>query len=97
MKINRLSHWLEISKYDREKARNLITGFAEGFDIGYRGAMNRKETANNIPLHIGTYEDIWQKMLKESKLGRYAGQYENIPFEFYIQSPIGLVPKAGGR
>ena len=28
---------------------------------------------------------------------RYAGPSEEIPFEYYIQSPIGLVPKAGGK
>ena len=35
--------------------------------------------------------------MKEVKLGRYAGPFEKIPFENFIQSPIGLVPKAGGQ
>ena len=29
--------------------------------------------------------------------GRYAGPFENPPFEFFIQSPIGLVPKDKGK
>ena len=33
--------------------------------------------------------------MKEVKLGRVAGPFEQIPFEHFIQSPIGLVPKAG--
>ena len=33
---------------------------------------------------------------KEVKLGRYAGPYNSIPFDNYIQLPIGLVPKDRG-
>ena len=35
--------------------------------------------------------------MKEVELGRYAGPFESIPFETFIQSPIGLVPKAGNK
>ena len=35
--------------------------------------------------------------MKEVKLKRYAGPFKNIPFEHFIQSPIGLVPKDSGR
>ena len=36
--------------------------------------------------------------MKEVKLGRYAGPFKNKPpFSRFIQSPIGLVPKAGGK
>ena len=37
--------------------------------------------------------------MKEVKEKRYAGPYlpENFPFEHFIQSPIGLVPKDGGK
>ena len=35
--------------------------------------------------------------MKEVKLKRYAGPFNKPPFENYIQSPIGLVPKDGGR
>ena len=34
--------------------------------------------------------------MKEVKLGRVAGPFLKVPFDNYIQSPIGLVPKAGG-
>ena len=34
--------------------------------------------------------------MKEVQLGRYAGPFLMPPFENYIQSPIGLVPKDGG-
>ena len=35
--------------------------------------------------------------MKEVKVKRYAGPFKQIPFEDYIQSPIGLVPKNSGR
>ena len=50
--------------------------------------------SQNLPL-----KGLWNKVMKEVKLGRYAGPFkeENIPFLNFIQSPIGLVPKAGGQ
>ena len=35
--------------------------------------------------------------MKEVKLGRVAGPYDKVPFKNFMQSPIGLVPKSGGR
>ena len=35
--------------------------------------------------------------MKEVKLGRYAGPFAQVPYEHFIQSPIGLVPKDGGK
>ena len=35
--------------------------------------------------------------MKEVKLGRVAGPFDSIPYDTYMQSPIGLVPKAGGK
>ena len=35
--------------------------------------------------------------MKEVEAKRFAGPYDKIPFEDFIQSPIGLVPKSGGK
>ena len=35
--------------------------------------------------------------MKEVSLGRYAGPYDEPPFEHFAQSPIGLVPKDKGK
>ena len=40
---------------------------------------------------------MWSKMMKEVKLGRHAGPFRTIPYDNYMQSPIGLVPKAGNQ
>ena len=93
-----LKHYLELSDYKAEKSRILIQGFTEGFEIGYRGPEIRQDTADNIPLKdIGTPVTLWNKVMKEVKLGRFAGPFKEIPYNNYIQSPIGLVPKVGGK
>ena len=40
---------------------------------------------------------LWNKVMKEVKEKRFAGPFKEIPFEHFIQSPIGLVPKDGGK
>ena len=95
--VAKLNQLLIQSGYDRDKTRMLVQGFSSGFDIGYRGLQKRKDQAQNLPFNHGDKLDMWKKIMKEVKLGRYAGPYLTIPFKYYIQSPIGLVPKAGGR
>ena len=87
---------LQESNYPPDEIAFLEAGFTEGFDIGYEGPTNRTSTSNNIPFTVGDEIDLWNKLMKEVKLGRVAGPFKEIPFDNYIQSPIGLVPKAGG-
>ena len=87
-----LDKLLEISNFDKNKRLFLTKGFREGFDLGYKGEENVKMTARNLKLNIGSQEELWSKVLKEVELGRYAGPFKEIPFDAYIQSPIGLVP-----
>ena len=61
--------------------------------------MNRQSEAENIPFMpgVGDKYELWNKIMKEVEAKRYAGPFDKIPFDNYIQSPIGLVPKAGGK
>ena len=83
--------------YDVEETKYLVNGFRQGFNLGYRGPFDRQDTADNIPFTVGNKFIMWEKIMKEVKLGRYAGPFEvdKLPFKNYVQSPIGLVPKAG--
>ena len=92
-----LEEKLLISGYDKEKTEHLVQGFRNGFDIGYRGPEDRKHTSANIPLRLGTKVDLWNKLMKEVEHKRVAGPFKEIPFETYMQSPIGLVPKADNQ
>ena len=92
---DRLGKLLCESGYPSEEIKFLVLGFTEGFDICYQGPTNRMNTARNIPFMVGDKWDMWTKITKEVKAGRFVGPFDTIPFCKYIQSPIGLVPKAG--
>ena len=96
VKVNRLVELLNQANYPTEKVEFLPNGFVNGFDIGYEGPEHRQSKSENLPFTIGIESELWGKLMKEVKLGHVAGPFETIPFENYIQSPIGLVPKAGG-
>ena len=85
------------TKYNKFETDFLINGFKNGFPLGYEGPRNRKDTADNIPFSpgIGNKFELWRKIMKEVELGRYLGPWkeDDIPFEHFMQSPIGLVLK----
>ena len=95
---NELKRLLLNAGYDAEKTEYLFRGFSQGFDLGYRGPTNRRNYSENIPIKVGTQVDMWNKVMEEVRLGRYAGPFRNKPpFDEFMQSPIGLVPKAGNK
>ena len=87
------------SDYNRGETEFLVNGFTKGFDIGYKGPLERQSEANNLPFKpgVGNKVEMWNKIMKEVKLKRVAGPFSKIPFKNYIQSPIGLVPKDGNK
>ena len=96
VKADVLEHLLNKTGYDKEKTKFLVDGFKHGFDLGYRGPEQVQLLAPNLKFVIGNKLELWNKVMKEVELGRYAGPFRSIPFDNYIQSPIGLVPKDGG-
>ena len=97
VKVDILENLLIEAAYDSNKTQFLVEGFRHGFDLGYRGPSQCQDTSANIPLKVGDPLDRWNKIMKEVKLGRYAEPYQKIPYQYYVQSPVGLVPKAGGK
>ena len=87
------------TNYDPVEAKFLLKGFRTGFSIGYKGPMERKDKSDNIPFTpgVGSKLEMWNKIMKEVKMKRYAGPFTEIPFTYYVQSPIRLVPKAGDQ
>ena len=89
---------LKLSKYDEKETQFLIDGFSNGFSLGYCGPKDVKITSPNLKFReVGDATTLWNKVMKEVKENRYAGPFEQIPFDNYIQSPIGLVPKDGDK
>ena len=64
-----------------------------GFSLEYEGLEDIKINSPNLRLEVGSETTLWNKVMKEMKLKRNAGPFSTIPFDNYIQSPIGLVPK----
>ena len=95
--VQALDDLLTKYQFDPERKSKLVNGFRSGFELGYRGSRSIKKTAPNLKFTIDTPVDLWNKVMKEVEKGRYAGPFAEIPFEFYIQSPIGLVPKDNGK
>ena len=95
--VGNLGRLLKESNYNKQKTEYLIDGFTNRFDLYYRGPVNRRDHSRNIPLRVGNKFELWEGIMKEVGLGRYAGPFEEIPFDTFVQSPIGLVPKDGGK
>ena len=85
------------ANYDQNETRFLTNGFRFGFPLQYHGKPDVQLVAPNLKFKIGTEEELWRKVMKEVKLGRFAGPFDKIPYKYFIQSPIGLVPKDGGK
>ena len=92
----KLKQLLVESNYDKQKTSYLVKGFKHGFSLGYKGSNEVKLRSPNLKLTVGSTTKLWNKVMKEVLAGRYAGPYSEIPFETYIQSPIGLIPKDKG-
>ena len=97
IKADVLDDLLKQTNYDRSRRKFLVSGFQRGFSMRYCGPQNRQDYSDNIPLTVGSKTDLWNKVMKEVRLKRYAGPFEKVPFETFMQSPIGLVPKAGDQ
>ena len=95
VKTEQFERLLQQTGYPTEKSKFLIEGFKNGFSLGYQGNRKVQMTSKNLKLTVGSHTELWNKVIKEVQLKRYAGPFEEIPFKYYIQSPIGLVPKDG--
>ena len=94
---DKLEKLLIETHYNKRKRFKLVRGFRNGFYLHYDGERNVKKTAPNLKLRIGSKLELWNKVMKEVELKRFAGPFEEVPFEHYVQSPIGLVPKDKGK
>ena len=98
VKAEQFEQLLNEAQYDSGKTKYLIDGFKQGFSLQYQGPLNNcQREAPNLKLRVGSKVELWNKVMNEVELGRYAGPFEEPPFKSYVQSPIGLVPKDKGK
>ena len=89
VKTNQLKHVLE----GYEAAKYLLDGFTDGFRLGCLVPPK----ANIAKNHKSVYdhpEVIKKHITKGVALGRIAGPFTKPPFENFISSPLGIVPKS---
>ena len=98
VRVEELHKLLCESHYDADETEYLIDGFVNGFDLGYRGPEDVQQKSLNLKIWngVGSEAILWNKVMKEVKLKKYASPFEQISFKSFIQSPIGLVLKDNG-
>ena len=97
VKMERFVSLLRQTGYNCDKIEFLERGLKFLFDLGYAGPQCRQSKSDNIPFTVGDKVILWNKIMKEVQLKRVAGPYseKDLPSENFIQSLVGLVPKAG--
>ena len=83
VKVDILEDLLTQYNYNTKETKFLIDGFTNGFEIGYKGDREVQQLSKNLRLDCGSPCDIWNKMMKEVKLKRFAGPFERIPFPVF--------------
>lgn len=81
-----------LTGYPTTETKFLVEGFTYGFKIPFSGPYPPK-TTKNLASAFQHSEVIENKIAKEVSKGRIAGPFDNPPFEPFIVSPLGVVPK----
>ena len=83
----------DLTGYDPILKTQIIKGFNNGFDLGFRGHANNRTNIANLKSAIQHPEVVDKNISKELKAGRIAGPFKMIPFDKFQLNPIGVVPK----
>ena len=84
---------LSDSRYDYDMSQDLIKGFSCGFRIPFCGPVDHAYHPRNHPSVLNNYIYVQQMIASECALGRVAGPFVCPPFDNFMVSPLGLVPK----
>ena len=97
VKVKTYARLLEEAGYDKEKSDFLVQGFTKGFSLCYEGPSKVRQKSPNLKFTVGSPTELWNKIMVEVEAKRYAGPFKKVPYKYYIQSPVGLVPKDKGK
>ena len=90
VRIDRLTSVLR--EYDPYFKNFLIQGFSYGFRIHYSNLRSSFESPNLLKAHDQP-NIVTDKLHKEIEAGRVAGPFSAPPFDNFVVSPLGIVPK----
>ena len=89
---------MEEANYDADEIAFLVDGFQNGFSLQYQRKTHVRQFSPNLKLNSKEeVKVVCNKVMKEVEAKRYVGPFTSPPFEYFIQSPIGLVPKDRGK
>ena len=66
---NKLIAMLQEAEYCEKEVAFLQNGLTNGFSIEYAGPQKCQSSAENIPFSVGDEVELWNKLIKEVKLG----------------------------
>ena len=90
IRVHKLMKYL--AGYDVNRKRFLFLGLTNGFKLHYRGPLISRVVQNHKSLSEKA-EIFKDKIAKELQKGFTAGPFTEPPFDPFITSPVGLVPK----
>ena len=83
-----------LTGYEKGEIKYLVSGFRNGFRLGYTCERVSRESKNLTVCQEKT-EEVQTKEQKEIDLDRTEGPFKEPPFQScFIISPIGMVPKS---
>ena len=95
IKVDSLQKAMESVEIEESHKKFLLEGFTQGFRIHFEGD---RELVYDMDNHMGSGTQdsesiMWEKIMKEVRLGRVAGPFEEPPLPNFRVSPLGVVPK----
>ena len=90
IKADRLD--LYLNGYDFLKRKYLVDGFKFGFRLN-NYSFNHSDNDKTLKSALNLPDIVDTKLKKESSAGRILGPLSKPPFERFVMSPLGLVPK----
>ena len=91
--VNNLAWLLRDSRYDLDLIHDLTQGFTCGFRIPFQSSLPHTIQPRNHPSMLDNSSVVDLMIASELKLGRIAGPVSAPPFEDFVISPLGLIPK----
>ena len=95
--VDRLEKLLEQAGYEPGKRNFVVNEFRYGLNLECQGKIEGRKVSPNLKLRVGSKIELWNKMMVEVRDKRFAGPFKDPPFEEFIQSPVGLVPKDNAK
>ena len=91
IKVDNLKPLLD--KYNMEATDKIVSGFEVGFRLGSEQTCFSIDTPKNHSSALNQSKIVSEKNETEIKLGTYKGPFRTPPLNYFVTSPLGMIPK----